>query len=546
MKFVNPLRASKMPTPLRRVGIHFSQSSITLSVLAIDQHQLERCITRACRRDESGRILAQWVAEYDLKGLPTYVTLSRNDYETQFVDVPGVGDDELRDALPWRVTPPGVLSNEEIIATGVRLKNDREAGAQEPSLVRATIMSQSLLDQMTEAVRAAGLDLRGVYPRETALITLANQRIDATAETSQADAPPILTAFVAQRSTGIAVSRGSDLYLSRTVTMDVDRDVGVEARQADQLISECSRTATNFNKRLSDTPLASALIGPDAPGMESLSDALGNTLGVETAILGLPGYVTPADAATQATATTPQGMLAVAGTMDAALPANASIYQPPAKDRSMTAPGPLLGLTTAAVLVLVAISGVQTWQLHQGGTALDQATRERDAQQARVNELQQTLENKRQSGPSAELVARRDALQQRYATYEQALTAFETLDTDLTAGFAEPLTALGNARVEPVWLQSVSMDADQVVIRGRTLEPFQAEAFAARLEQAPAFKDWSAETVDINNRTEAAGGLVVHDFLISGAGSVAKPSASRETESTPDNNDLRRLLRRDG
>ncbi|WP_159322627.1 hypothetical protein [Spiribacter roseus] len=538
MNMLNRIRARRMPTPRRRVGIHFAQSSITLSVLAVDQGRLETCITQACSRDDARRILTQWVAEYDIKGLPAYVTLSRNDYDTQFVDLPGVAENELRAALPWRVTPPGVLSSNEIVATGVRLKNDREAGNTEPTLVRATIMSRSLLDQLTGAVLEAGLDLRGVYPRETALITLANQDIDASdASAPHADAPPIMTAFIGQRSTGVAIARGDHLYLSRTVTIDIDRENGIDDRQSDQLVSECVRTATNFNKRLSDRLLSKALIGPHAPGMDALRDALAEALDVEAEILAIPPNVTPADETTRATAATPEGMLAVAGTMDAGLPDNASIYQPPAKDRSLTAPDRLMTATALAVLALGLISAGQAFRLHQAEAALETARAERSDLQSQVSHLQQTLEQRREAEPSAELVARRDALQQRYNAYEQTLSAFDNVETTLTGGFADPLIALGDARVEAVWLREVTINPEQMVIRGRTLQPFQAEAFAARLEREPALNGWSARSVDIDNRTETAGGLITHDFVISGRGAVAKPDTSRETETSRDNND---------
>lgn len=535
-----------MPVPQRRAGIHFAQGSVTLSVLAVDRSSLELCITRPCERSDAGRVLTELVGEHNLKGLPTYVTLSRSDYDTQFVDLPGVAEHELRDALPWRVTPPGVLGGDEIVTTGARLNNDREIGTDEPTLVRATIMSRQMLGELSTAVTGAGLDLRAVYPRETALITVAKQSVeDASLDESSADsAPPIMTAFVARRSTGVTVARGDQLYLSRTVTLSLDEQTGLGETQTQQLISECVRTATNFNKRLSDTPLTQCLIGPDFEGLETVRDTLSESLGVDCHRLTLPPHVAPVDERTAAAGNTPEGMLAIAAMLNVSLPPSASIYQPPVKDRSITSPRILTAATAAGLAVLAGINGVQAWMAHNQASRLEALEAEQTDLQEQTGALQAELESIEAAEPSPALVDRRDRLERQRNAYNRMIGAFEGVDTALLSGFATPLTAIGEAVVDGVWLRRIEMNTDQVTLAGRTLKAFKAEQFARELERMPAFRGWSPDTVDINNRQEPADDLVVHDFTISGPDLFASAGQSGENGdiNTVEEDDFSRLL----
>lgn len=528
----------------RRVGIHIAQTSLTVSVVSAETSTLELCETHECTRASAGEVLSRFVDSHNLKGLPAYAALSRDDYDTQFVDLPGIGENELRQALPWRVKPPGVLGNDEVVTTGVRLSNDREVSGDETTLVRATIMSKSLLHQLSDAINSAGLDLRAVFPRETALVTLAKQGVEGTGldVDGEASAPPIMTVFVAQRSTGVTVARGDQLYLSRTVTMEVNPDTGFDQAQTDQLVSECVRTATNFNKRLSSTPLTEALIGPDAPGMAGVRDALSQALGINCQALSLPPHIKPADDVVRAAAETPDGMLAISATLNVALPENASIYQPPAQDRSLTSPPALAAATVIGLLVLAAISGVQAWQINKRAEAIDTAQAQRDKRNDTVASLRSRLEAAKNVEPSDQLVARRDRLQRQYNAYESIIGAFQGIDTSLLNGFAAPMDALSNAVVEGLWLQRINIETDAVSLGGNTLSAFEAETFASRLSATAPFAGWTPRTLDIGNRTERPSGLVVHDFTITGKGPLANAPSSADTAAT-ENSEFSSLLR---
>ncbi|MEX0430628.1 PilN domain-containing protein [Spiribacter insolitus] len=527
-------------------GIHFAQSSVALSVLSEDGARVELCVNRPCGREDAAAVLADLVAEHGLRGTPAYVTLSRGDYDTQYVDLPGISDAELRDALQWRVTPPGVMSADEIVATGIRLSNDRAGGTDGAPLVRATVMPRSTLDRITDAVLGAGLDLRAVFPRETALITLARRGVSHEAAATGRDdpEPPVLSVFVGPRSTGIAIARDNNLYLSRTLQMEVASEAGLTTSQQELLVNECLRTAENFNKRLSTVALTDACIGPAFHGMDEVRQALTEALGIECRVLSLPPDIEPADESTAATAATPQGMLAVAGTLDVSLPENASLYRRPPKTRSATSPAVLTAGLAAATAGLVVITGIQSLLLNSGQQQLDAAQRERDALQEQVASLQAETEGIENVEPSPELIAERDRIERRRAFYVTILDDFEGVDTSLKEGFSGPLQALAQTPVDGLWLHEIAIDADDVTLRGHALSPFEAETLADRLESQPAFSDWSPESIDIGEPVAQGNDITARAFTIRGDGllAVAAPRKTDNNRSTQEATGLQALL----
>ncbi|RZU98601.1 hypothetical protein [Spiribacter vilamensis] len=530
-----------------RVGIHFAQTSVTMSVLSADHTHLLACVTRPCSRDQVGRVLGQLVDEYDVKGKAAYVTLSRKDYDTQFVDLPGVGDDELRDALRYRVTPPGVLGSEEVVTTGVRLSNERETNAEEQTLVRATVISRNLLDWIVDAVDEAKLDLQAVFPRETTLITLARQAAEAGEHSvEETTYPPTLSVFVAELSTGLAVARRDNLFLSRTVTLTVDREAGFSENQIQRLTTECVRTAENFNKRLSSTPLARAYIGPDFAGMATVRERLADALGIDCEILRIPPHIEPADDATASTAATPEGMLAVAGTLNVELPENASIYERPSRTRSVTSPELLAMGLVAGIAVLAVISGVQAWLVSGARDDVERMTTERDALQAQVSTLREEIEAVEQAEPDARYVAEQERLERRRDLYTRILNEFEGVDTSLIDGFASPLRALAENRVDGLWLQSINIEPGNVTIRGKSLSALQAETLAGRLRDTSAFRDWSPRRIGVDNFSNAGNGITFLEFTMQGPGLFAAATPVQDGNSANETGgaDLQRLLRR--
>ena len=519
------------------LGIHFAQSSVALSVLAEDGVTLAHCVTRPCGREDAAGVLADLVAELGLRGTAAFVTLSRADYDSQYVDLPGVSDAELRDALQWRVTPPGVLTADEIVVSGARLTNDREIGAGGAPLVRATVMARSTLERVINAVIGAGLDLQGIYPRETALINLARRDLAATgvAMDDAATEPPVMAVFIGPRSTGITITRGARLYLSRTVQMEVPPERGLQAQQAELLVEECQRTADNFNKRLSQTPLNQVLIGPAVKGVEAVHKALGDDEGVVSHGLGLPQDIVPADEESAATAATPQGLLSLAAALNTDLPDSASLYQRPPKARSNTSPRMLAAGIAAGIAALAGISGLQSLMIHNAEEQLASARAERDALQARVAALQTETEGLENVQPDPALVAERERLQGQQDFYATILEDFEGVDTSLKAGFSGPLRAIAQTPVEGLWLQRIRIQPDAIELQGHALGMFEAETLANDLPAQRPFSDWQPDAIDISAPTDHAPNVSVRAFTISGNGLMAGAEAS-----SPDRDATRR------
>ena len=495
---------------------------------------LELCVHRPCGREDAGQVLAGLVAEFGLKSTPATVTLARADYETQYVELPGIADEELREALAWKVAPPGVLDASEIVTTGVRLSNDRGIGMDGAPPVRATVMAASTLERVTNAVIGAGLELQAVYPREMALVALTRRQLSADGpSTRQPDTePPVVSVFVGPRSSSITVTRGDRLYLSRTIHVGVPPETGLDEAARSRLAQEVLRTAENFNKRLSNRAVSVALLGPEIPGIDRLRHQLTSELDATVKPLGRPADLEAADESTANTAATQAGLLALAGLYGEELPDTASVYQRPPRHLSATSPPVLAAGVVAGCLALAAISGVQSFMLSQAEDRLSTARDNRDALQIRVTELQEATDGLETVEPSADLLAQRERLEARRDFYTTIIEDFEGVDTSLKAGFSEPLKAIARASVDGLWLRQIRIEPDRIQLQGQALGLFEAETLASELPEQPAFAHWSPESIDIGDPRDHERGVTVRRFSISGEGLVADANGN-DTETDP-------------
>lgn len=528
----------------KTVGLHFSPSSVALFVLSKDGVNLSGCVARPCDRSIGIEVLADLTTKHGVKGKPAYVTLGRSDYDTQYVDLPGIDDAELREALQWRVTPPAGANAGDVVATGMRLSQDRLDDTDGTPLVRATVMSRQTLDWIADAVFEAGLDLRAIYPQETSLIALAQRNVTEDIPAG-GPGPPILSVFVTPQNTDIAITRGDQLYLSRTLQMEVAPDTGLTPEQQNRLIRECLRTAENFNVRLSSVRLTDACIGPSFTGIEAVRHALTGALGIECRSWGLPPDIQPADDATAATATTPEGLLAIAGTLDLSLPDNASIYQRPSRVLSYSSPEVLGAAFAAGVVGLATISGVQGWINASTAAEAEALRAEGQALQTEVRELRASIDATENADPDPALVETRQALEEQRDYYATLLDTFADVDTSLINGFSAPLRALGQTSDDRLWLQSVNIQPNSVTFRGQALDLQQPDAMAARLQQTAPFSGWTPNRVSTGSPDERGNGLTVRSFTINSSGllTAAPPDEGGEAESFIDGAELQQLMR---
>ena len=513
-----------------RVGVQVADDSVTVAVYSQLNQALTLCVKRRCTRAQVPDVIAQLVAEHDLKGLPAYLTLSRTDYETQYVDLPGVPADELRAALRWRVTPPGVLNAEDIAVAGLPLVSDRSDSGEESPLIRAAVMAESALSKLSQAVIGAGLNLRAVAPRETALMNVAYalDQVEADQANPSEQRPPVMTIFLGSRTCGILVTRGHRLYLSRTVELAANEAGALELADFEKLVTEVIRTAENFNKRLSRVPLGRCLIVPYRSDAQAFDERLRDTLGIDCETVALADWLNVSgDSAAADTAT---GILAVGGIIEPTLQRETSLYTPPTPPRRATAPAVLAGWVAGGWALLAMIAITQAVLIDRAEERLTQQTAVRDALQSDVAELSAKTEDTEDIEPSESLVAELNSLEQQRDFYATILEEFQGVDTSLNRGFSDALTALARTPVDGLWLQQIAITPEQVKLEGQTLKGFQAETLIDTLQSEEIFRTWNPESIDVGSPEPIRNGRRARSFSIEGEGLDARIQGPRNID----------------
>ena len=502
----------------RRIGVYIARDGVTLSIIGVDGATLEQCVARECTHETLEPTLTDLVTEFALRGVPAYVTLDREDYDTQFVDVPGVSDSDLRDALAWQVTPPEGLDNSEIVTTGTRLSGDGGDGQQSEGMVRATVMASSLLETISMAMTTAGLNLQAVYPRETTLITLAN----ATLGTGD-KLPAVMSVFVTRKGSSITIAEGDELHLSRMLRNVADEGQGLDDGQIRHLIRECNRTASTFSARFK-VPLGAILIGPSFEGIDALRDQIREQVEVRCDRLSVADAVASGPSADATMLETSTGMLAVASALATDWPTNASMYVPETVEHSFAAPRFLGALSLGVIAMIGAMSGYQYWELSGVKAELSGVKSKQTAITREVGEIERAIETAQDRTARPALIERRESLRAELAKREELIGQFNAIEGSSIESIHAVMRSLSQVSNENIWVERMTLEPNRSSLSGQTVNPISLERFIDRIGQTGVFDGWNPEIVDIADPKPEMTGEVVRRFDLEGGAIYETPT----------------------
>lgn len=228
--------------------------------LGIELHQgrgfalwREAGVVRDCYRPQSGENgldgLAAWIGQQALTGVATVLSLDTLDYELHLVEAPAVSDDELADALRFRmrdVLPQGA-DNKAI--QGFRLPGD--AYRQRLDMAFAVVIDHQRIKELVHWCRRQGLVLHSIIIPELSLLHLVAQLEPETAVgVLRLDADDGM----------IYLYRDGGLYLSRRLNIGThalgvlsvsDRELSLETdSRIDALALDIQRSLDYFDSQL--------------------------------------------------------------------------------------------------------------------------------------------------------------------------------------------------------------------------------------------------------------------------------------------------------
>ncbi|WP_250656572.1 pilus assembly protein PilM [Alkalimarinus coralli] len=225
----------------------------------------------ACKAAQRKDALAGLVDEYGLKGFPCNLVLTSDQYQIFQTDKPPVADEELSEAIRWKVKDLIDYSLDDAITDVFDFPDDATRGR--GSLVNVVSARKALLQQNVKLMAEVGLDLQSIDITELVLRNI-SMRYDAVGS-------GLALLFMRPGFGMILVSKGDTMYFSRRFDFSLDalRNTATQESTIQQLALEVQRSLDYYESQMGQVPPKELLlVGPD--GSFPLANMLGQNVAV--------------------------------------------------------------------------------------------------------------------------------------------------------------------------------------------------------------------------------------------------------------------------
>jgi MSHA biogenesis protein MshI len=258
------------PRSSRRVGGELSADGATLLVLDTTSQQITAALSTSgpvgaapTSSNSAGGNLKAFVRQHGLKGAACTVALAPEDYDLLLVEAPKVADQEVKQALRWRVGDMSAIATEEATLDWVRATH--LTGSESPMLFVA-VARISAIEAIYRWVNESRLTLESVIIPEFAarnLLVACGERNTCTA-----------ALMLREGGANIAFFREADLCMSRKFA---PRSPGRIGEAADAINAEVSRSLNYFERQLKQpTPARLFVCGVDGSETQVAKDLSGS------------------------------------------------------------------------------------------------------------------------------------------------------------------------------------------------------------------------------------------------------------------------------
>lgn len=497
-----------------RVGVWSSPRALGIAAVDAASGDLVFCTIRQCPEKAQAAVLASVVGDQGLNGLPAFLVLGAEHYRTMLLNVPGLTDEELGQALSYRVQAL-VEQEPEGIAVAGQMIPPRSGVRGAVPMALAIAANQSNLDRLVYMAEAAGLKVQGAFARESVTCDV-GRALDK-------GGLGVVIAHVAPDELVLTLTSGGVLRMVRHLALDEDLPWDAESR-LNIIVAELQRSLDFIDRRLSSEPLKSLHLTPDSQHAEELARLLAPRLAVPAVrVFEIEDFVSDAanvaEDAPEAALYMKDSWLAVAAALPRHSDRNISVYQPPVKELQFLSPVSLLLGNVAMVFVFVLMTLVQSWMTGSAEERLAAARAEQRSLTSQLGELP-TEEELEAREPSPELIEKLADTRWLRDFYESLLADFEAIDLGVAEGFSQPLLALGDVLVDGLWIESVRLDGDTALISGKSYRTMPASEFSRQINNAHAFRRWDLVELRVDDSADSAGSdsrYSARSFTLSGS-----------------------------
>ncbi|WP_096087577.1 hypothetical protein [Agaribacterium haliotis] len=268
---------TKFSRPRGWLAVELGSEYVSFALARAGESKLHKLACMRCEQGSSSwpSLLEDYVNKHQLAGYHCRLVLRASDYQLLLVEAPEVPENELREALKWRVKELLQSSVEQSAIDVFTLP----AGISRSGKTMAYVVAAelSLIKSLIELTKNADLELDSIDIEVLALRNLLQLK---ALERGAA------LVRLHQGAGEVSIYRDGDLYLSRNFKVDYGAGL-LDELPAEQLALEIQRSLDYFERQMGQAPPGILYLCGEGIGPEKISEELKRSLSLPVAFLDL-------------------------------------------------------------------------------------------------------------------------------------------------------------------------------------------------------------------------------------------------------------------
>ena len=298
---LNIIKKNKVPdSPV--LGIELGPAGVAVARVATDADggmKLQSCEFIACTAGEWEGKLKAYIETHKLKGSNCYVTLHSSYYNLMLVDAPDVDDDELGEAVKWRVKDLIRQSIDDVIVDTFRLPGDAYRGRMD--MVYVAIIEKTIVASIVNGMEECGINLQKIGINELSDCHFASVL-------RGCDDQGVAFIQLEKNAGTINLTENGLMYLTRSIEMGVDSVVAANENNnsdgglsldtsapMDSLALDIQRSLDYYESQLGKQGINKIFVMPTASSVDGIVEVLDEKLHAQLSVLPLSKIVESAE-----------------------------------------------------------------------------------------------------------------------------------------------------------------------------------------------------------------------------------------------------------
>jgi len=225
---------------------------------------------------DPAELLRARLAKLGLQRVPVNIVMSPGSYQLLLGEAPKVPDNELAEALRWRVKDLVQFPIAEAIVDAFLLPEDSARGTSR--MAYAVVSQRKNIETLVGYSRAAHVELAAIDIPELALRNLAQTCCDTKRG--------VALVKLVQGGGSLEIIRDGNVYLSRHFSLSYNAGL-LDDLPADALVLELQRSLDYFERQMRQSPPSHVYLCGENVTPDKLTDQIRNALAVSIQILDL-------------------------------------------------------------------------------------------------------------------------------------------------------------------------------------------------------------------------------------------------------------------